>query len=206
VNRSSMLLIALVWAALPHLDHRDREYEKRLTGALEYLEGAVEASQDVSADVYDPSIEPSSNPNHWVLSGIMVTRESVAETRRTSFSAILESTCVDYGDPTCWRLAEFAVADRAVNILVRETANGTSTPGSPSGGATKESSEFDEAVILPSPEAPSAAPVTALLPAQEGVRRVSATLSRVTMMPDRTQWFGFDDGSIEGSYTSALTS
>ncbi len=99
----------------------------------------------------------------------MVTRESVAETRRTSFSAILESTCVDYVDPTCWRLAEFAIADRAVNISVRETANGPSTPGSPSGGATKESSEFDEAVILPSPEAPSAAPVTALLPAQEGV-------------------------------------
>ncbi len=36
-----MLLIALVWAALPHLDSRDREYEKRLIGALEYLEGAV---------------------------------------------------------------------------------------------------------------------------------------------------------------------
>ncbi len=166
---SSMLMIALVWAALPYLDSRDSEYEERLVGAVKFLEGAVEAFQDVSADVYDPSIEPGSSPNHWVLSGIVVTRESVAEARRTSFSAILESTCVDYVDPTCWRLAEFAVADRAVNILVRETANGTSTPGSPSGGATKESSEFDEAVVLPFPEAPSTAPVAALLPAQEGV-------------------------------------
>ncbi len=166
---SSMLLIGLMWVALPHLDDRDSEYEERLVGAVKFLEGAIEISQGFGSDVYAPSIEPGSSPNHWVLSGIVVTRKSVGARGRAPFSATLERTCLDYGDPTCWRLAGFAVAGRAVNILVRETENGPSTPGSHSGGATKESSEFDEAVVLPSPEAASAAPVAALLPAQEDV-------------------------------------
>ena len=60
---------------------------------------SVETSRAFDADLYAPSIEPRSEMGHWVLSGIMVTRDSVAgrpryRTGRGLFSAILELRAV----------------------------------------------------------------------------------------------------------------
>ncbi len=57
----------------------------------------------------------------------MVTRDSVGRTGRAPFSAILESICADYVDPTCWRLGELAVDGQAGNISELVSSNQTST-------------------------------------------------------------------------------
>ncbi len=155
---SLMLLIGLVWVSLSHLDDRDSEYEERLVGAVKFLEGEIEISQGLGSDVYAPSIEPGSSPNHWVLSGIVVTRKSVGARGRAPFSATLESTCLDYVDSTCWRLGRLAVDGQAITISAHVSSNQTSMPDGGSGGTAKEFSVFEEPVILASPEAPSAAP------------------------------------------------
>jgi hypothetical protein len=134
-----MLTIGLVWVTLAHLDDRDKDYEERLIGALKFLDGSIETSQAFDADLYAPSIEPRSEPGHWVLSGIMVTRDSVAgrpryRTGRGPFSAILESTCLDYVDPTCWRLEKLAVDGQAVSISELVSSNHPSTLESGSRG------------------------------------------------------------------------
>ncbi len=127
-----MLTIGLMWVALGYLDARDKEYVQRLIGALNFLDGKIETSRELDADLYAPSIEPRSEPGHWVLSGIMITRDSVAgrpryRTSRGPFSAILESICLDYVDPTCWRLEKLAVDGEAVNISKPVSSNHTST-------------------------------------------------------------------------------
>lgn len=127
-----MLTIGLVWVTLAHLDDRDKDYEERLIGALKFLDGTIETYRDFDADLYALSIEPRSEPDHWVISGIMVTRDSVAgrpryKTGRGPFSAILESICLDYVDPTCWRLEKLAVDGQAVNISELVSSNHPST-------------------------------------------------------------------------------
>ncbi len=127
-----MLAIGLMWVARAYLDARDREYVQRLVGALNFLEGTIETSRELDADLYAPSIEPRSEPDRWILSGIMVTRDSVAGRQRIGtgpapFSAILESICLDYADPTCWRLEKLAVDGQAVNISELVSSNLTGT-------------------------------------------------------------------------------
>ncbi len=127
-----MLTIGLVWVTLVHLDDRDKDYEERLIGALKFLDGTIETSRDFDADLYALSIEPRSEPDHLVISGTMVTRDSVAgrsryRTGRGPFSAILESICLDYVDPTCWRLEKLAVDGQAVNISELVSSNHPST-------------------------------------------------------------------------------
>ncbi len=55
-----VLTIGLVWATLVHLDDRDEDYEARFIGALNFLDGTIEASRDFDAELYAPSIKPRS--------------------------------------------------------------------------------------------------------------------------------------------------
>jgi len=127
-----MLTIGLVWITLAYLDDREKDHEERNVGALNFLDGTIEASRDLDADLYAPSIKPRPEPGHWVLSGIMATRDSVAgrpryRAGRGPFSAILESICHDYIDPTCWRLEKLVVDGQAVNIPEPVSSNHAST-------------------------------------------------------------------------------
>ncbi len=167
-----MLTISLVWLTLPHLDGRDKDYEERLTGALKFLDGTIETSQDLGADLYAPSLERRSEPGQWVLSGIMVTRDSVDRTDRAPFSAILESTCADYVDPNCWRLEKLAVDGQAVNIPELANSNQTSTLEDGSGAIAIEISAPKESSTPTFSEAAVTQPVTASLP-----------LENVTILP-----------------------
>ena len=144
-----MLTIGLVWVTLAHLDDRDKDYEERLIGALTFLDRTIETPRDFDADLYAPSIEPRTEPGHWVLSGIMITRDSVAgrpryRTSRGPFSVILESTCPDYVDPTCWRLEKLVVDGQVVNISELVSSNPTSTPEGGSKGNGIEISALNE--------------------------------------------------------------
>ena len=134
-----LLTIGLVWVTLAYLNARDKEYEERLVGALNFLDGTIETSRDLAADLYAPSIKPRPEPGHWVLSGIMVDRNSVAGQLRyrrnpSPFSAILEIICFDYVDPACWRLEKLVVDGQAVNISEPVSSNDTGTlEGGPRG-------------------------------------------------------------------------
>ena len=146
-----LLTIGLVWAAQAYLDARDKEYVQRLVGALNFLDGTIETSRDFGADLYVPSIKPRSEPGHWVLSGIMATRDSVAgrpryRTGRGPFSAILKSICLDYIDPTCWRLEKLVVDGQAVNIPEPVSSNRAST---------LEGGSIESAIEISVPKEPS---------------------------------------------------
>jgi hypothetical protein len=168
-----VLTIGLVLVTLAHLNDRDRNYQERLIGALKFLDGSIETSRAFEADVYAPLIEPRSEPGHWVLSGIMVTRDSVAgrpryRTGHGPFSAILESICLDYVDPTCWRLEKLAVDGQAVNILELVASNYPSTLEGGSRGNAIEISVPKEP-LSPTPAETAATPSMTASPPLENV-------------------------------------
>jgi hypothetical protein len=132
-----MFMTCLAWVALAHLDDRDRDYEKRLIGALKFLDGTIETSRDFDAGLYAPSIAPRSQPGRWVLSGLMVPRDSAARQPRFGaglgpFSAVLENICRDYADPACWRLEKLSVGGQAVNLSALASSD---RPGALEGGS-----------------------------------------------------------------------
>jgi len=117
-----VLTAGLVSVAVAHLDGRNKDYEAKLIGALKFLDGTIETSRQFAADVYVPSIQLQSKPRQWILSGLMVIRDSVPGRPRYSegvkpFSAIMESICPVYSDPACWRLETLAVDNRVINTL-----------------------------------------------------------------------------------------
>jgi hypothetical protein len=163
-----MLTIGLVWVTVPRLDGRDKNYEERLIGALKFLDGTIETSQDLGADLYAPSIERRSEPGHWVLSGIMVTRDSMGRTGRAPFSAIIESTCADYADPICWRLKKLAVDGQAVGLSALASSNQTSTLAGGYNGNAIEISAPKEPSTLTFSEAAATQSMTASPPLENG--------------------------------------
>ncbi|MGR3344204.1 MAG: peptidoglycan-binding domain-containing protein [Paracoccaceae bacterium] len=165
------LLIGLVWAALPYLNGRDKAYEERLVGALNHVEGALEASRDFRVDLYAPSIERRSKRGHWILSGIMLTRDSAGRTDREAFSADLESACAVFVDPTCWRIEKLVVGGRTVNISLQAIPDRESTPKSSASGTVAK-----ESVRLPA-KAGNTASGAASTPVQ------NATMLPATEMP-----------------------
>jgi hypothetical protein len=146
-----MLTIGLVWIALAYLDDREKDYAERIVGALKFLDGTIEASRNLDADLYAPSIKPQPEPDRWALSGIMVIRDGEAGERRDKggpprFSAILESICLDDFDPTCWRLEKLVVDGQTVNLSEPVSLNYTHT---------LEGGPKENAIVISVPKEPS---------------------------------------------------
>ncbi len=146
-----MLAIGLAWIAVVYLEDRQKDYEERVVGALKFLGESIDTLHDLDADLYAPSIKSRPEPNRWVISGIMVIREGKAELSRDRrdlprFSAILESICLDHGDPACWRLQELVIDGQAVN---------TSQPVSPNSTSTPEGGPIESAMEASEPKEPS---------------------------------------------------
>ncbi len=102
--------IGLLAATLSYMDHRRKAHSSTLVGALAFVEETIEAAQGLDVEFYNPSIDTRSNPGRWILSGIMVTENSVSGTSRTPFIAVLERPCDDTPNSNCWRMQEFRVA------------------------------------------------------------------------------------------------
>ncbi len=100
-----------------YLNARDREYEQRFIGALSFTEDTIEAERGLHTGIYEPSISPGPNPDYWVVSGIMVSRDSLGGTTRQHFSAVLENVCAKSFDLSCWRMVELAIDNPAVEAL-----------------------------------------------------------------------------------------
>ncbi len=176
-----LLTIGLVWVTLAYLNARDKEYEERLIGALNFLDGTIETSRDLDADLYAPSIKPRPEPGHWVLSGIMVFRDSVAGQLRyrrdpSPFSAILESICFDYVDPNCWRLERLAVDGQAVTLSEPVSSIHTSTLEGGSKGNAIEISVPNEPSTPIAAETAATQTMTASLPLENVTKPVQESL------------------------------
>jgi hypothetical protein len=145
-----MLAMGLVWVTLDYLNARDKEYVERFVGTLKFLDATIKTSRDFDAHLYAPSIKPRPEPGHWVLSGFMVTRDSVAgrpriRTDHVPYSAILESICLDYIDQACWRLEKLSVDGRVVNISEPVSSDVASTlEGGPRGSVVELSAPEEQ--------------------------------------------------------------
>ena len=106
--------IALVGIALPYLLSRDRVYEQRLVGALDFTEKSMEAALGGPAEIYKPAIAAGSKPGHWTLSGIVVSKDELDGEARARFVANLQSLCADAADSTCWQTVELSIDGRVV--------------------------------------------------------------------------------------------
>ncbi len=89
-------------------------------------------------------------------------------TGRGLFSAILESTCADYVDPTCWRLEKLAVDGPAADISELVSSNQTSTRKGGSRGNAIEISAPKEP-LSPTPAETAATPSMTASPPLENV-------------------------------------
>ena len=112
-----VMTFGLVWSTLSYLDAKDREYEYRFVGALNFTEDAIGAALDLHAGIYGPSIAPGPNPDYWVVSGLMVSKDNLGGTASAPFSAVLENVCAASYDFSCWRMVELAVDGQAVGAL-----------------------------------------------------------------------------------------
>lgn len=160
-----VLTFGLVWVALSYLDARDREYERRFVGALNFTEDTIEAMRDLHAGIYEPSIAPGPNPDYWVVSGIMVSKDNLGGTTRAPFSAVLENVCVESFDSSCWRMVELAFVGQAPEALpMAGFTPETVAEGAVSGGAGQDGIREDDVAPVPAVLNASEAAATSLEP------------------------------------------
>lgn len=138
-------LVVAVAFALPYLDSRDKAYEARLVGALNFVESAVEASRPISVEIYDPEIAPLAASNTWRLSGVMVSHDSVGKMERASVAAVLQSRCEDAGNPECWQIKEFTLGGKVVNIAMPATTGENPVQDASSADGTQAASSTTSA-------------------------------------------------------------
>jgi murein DD-endopeptidase MepM/ murein hydrolase activator NlpD len=100
---------ALLLATQSYVDDRREERESTLVGALAFVEAAIETSQGIDVEFFKPSIDPTSSPGVWSLTGLVVTETPVNRTHGTTFTAVLERLC-ESAAAECWRLKEFRLA------------------------------------------------------------------------------------------------
>ena len=147
-----VLTFGLVWLAQPYLNAKDREYEQRFIGALNFTEDTIEAERGLRADIYEPSIAPGPNPDYWVVSGIMVSQDNLGGTARAPFSAVLENVCAESFDLWCWRMVDHAIDSPAVEALpLSAFTPETMTKGGASGARAQD--EVREQGVVPVPTA-----------------------------------------------------
>jgi hypothetical protein len=109
-----VVAIGLVGLALPYLKERDKAYEDRLVGALEFAEGKIGETLDLRPSLFGPSISPGTEPGQWVVSGIVVSQNGASESDSAPFSAVLESVCPEVGQPSCWRMLALTVGGQSI--------------------------------------------------------------------------------------------
>ena len=190
-----MLAIGLAWLTLAYLDHRNEDYERRLIGALDFLDRALEAAGGSGAAFYGPSIEPHSQPGHWLVSGLIVPDDSAAEYLRLkrgrgSFSALLASTCRDYVNPTCWRLERLSVDGGMVDLsnVARSEPSKTHKDGT---GATAAVASLRKEPLMPAIDGATIAQATVHVPL---VQKPKKATPKVLPCVDPAAWHDPDLG------------
>lgn len=160
-----VVAIGLLGLALPYLKERDRAYEDRLVGALEFAEEKIGEALDLRPSLFRPSIAPGAEPGQWVVSGIVVSQNSAAETDSAPFSAVLESVCPEVGQRSCWRMLALTVGGQpieAARLAEVGQDNVSASEGSGDGGAAALDEPFEATAITTTPavEAVATSPAT----------------------------------------------
>jgi Putative peptidoglycan binding domain len=118
---------------LPYLNDRDRAFEQRFVGALDFTDQTIEATFNLHASLYEPSFAPGSKPGQWALSGLLVSKDSLGGEARRPFRAVLESVCSAAADPSCWRLVDLRVDGQVIKTV--SAAGATPKPAAGAGAS-----------------------------------------------------------------------
>ena len=113
----TIILIALAWLTLAYLEERDKHHAQRTLSALSFAEKAIEAKMKSESDIYDPSMTPGQKADRWVLTGILVYKDSVVGTIHKRFVAILKSLCPVLGNPDCWQMDRLSIDGEDIGNL-----------------------------------------------------------------------------------------
>jgi hypothetical protein len=202
-----VVTFGLVWSALSYRDARDREYEHRLVGALNFTEDAIGAALDLRAGIYGPSIAPGPNPDYWVVSGLMVSKDNLGGTASAPFSAVLENVCAASYDLSCWRTVELAIDGQAVDalplvgvgpdVVAEGAASGNAAFGSAGQNDIREEDLTPVPAVLNGGE-PFTAPEYDGLPNQDLIRFIQNALTNLRYEP------GPIDGKLGSRTASAI--
>ncbi len=111
-----VVFLGVAWVAIPMLVGRDKEPEKRLVGALDFVQNTIQYSRSVpfDVDVFDsPTIERESQPNVWSISATLTipVRTRTGTEIREPYTAVVENLCQSYEDQKCWRLIQLTIGD-----------------------------------------------------------------------------------------------
>jgi hypothetical protein len=195
-----VLTLGFIGLAQPYLNARDREYEQRFIGALNFTEDTVEAERGLHRGIYEPSIAPGPNPDYWVVSGIMVSRDNWGGTTREPFSAVLENICARSFDLSCWRMVEFAIDSPAVEALplsgfTPETVAGGGSSGARARDDIREQGVVPVPAVLNGGESPGA-------PQDEGISKQDL----IRFIQNALTSLRYEPGPIDGKLGSRTAS
>jgi Putative peptidoglycan binding domain len=149
-----VVTIGLLGLALPYLKGRDKDYEQRFVGALNFTEGTIENSLDLRAGLYEPSIAPGTKKGYWNVSGILVSKDDLGNSTSAPIVAVLQSVCSNPAATSCWRLVQLAIDGKTVETLhpgtpVRQTvAEGANFSGNAVEFSPEQDSGFAPSVLI----------------------------------------------------------
>ncbi len=109
-----VVFLGVAWVAIPMLVGRDKEPEKRLVGALDFIQNTIQYSRSVpfDVDVFDsPTIERESQPNVWSISATLTFPVRTGTVIREPYTAVVENLCQPYKERKCWRLIQLTIGD-----------------------------------------------------------------------------------------------
>lgn len=109
-----VVFLGVAWVTIPMLVGRDKEPEKRLIGALNFLQDTIQHSRSVpfDLDVFDsPSIKQEPEPNVWSISATLAIPDSVGIVIYRPYTAVVENVCQAYDERRCWRLVQLTIGD-----------------------------------------------------------------------------------------------
>ena len=105
------------WIAIPMLVGRDKEPERRLVGALSFIQNTIQNSRSVpfEVDVYNtPSIEQEPQSNLWSISADLIIPVSTGTVIREPYTAVVENKCQNYVEQKCWHLVQLTIGGRVL--------------------------------------------------------------------------------------------
>jgi hypothetical protein len=205
------LSIGGIAAVLYYLDERSERHEVRLLGALAFVEVAIEASQGPNTELYSPSIERHIEPNFWILSGIAARQDRSGGRDYLPYSAVLESICLPFGSPECWRIESLTIdrgaieidsgslpASDAVDGPLPKAVQESKPPGEPEGPTASSGTTPPEPVVPADSGLPEPPPIVDIKEVDDPAPRALSEDALISLIQLALEELGFDPGSPDG--------
>lgn len=145
-----VVTISLLGLSVSYLRDRDKAYEQRFVGALDFTDETIEATLHLHAGLYKPSIAPGSKAGYWVVSGIMVSKDNLGGNASAPFSAVLQSVCSKLAESACWHMVDLSIDGKTVAPApLNGSGKRATAEGVTYGGASVEATAGQEVGIAP---------------------------------------------------------